>query len=147
MKFQKKSIVASLLVSAVLLGLVGCSSSDSASKADNAKQDNVLTVAWPRDVAEMNPHVYNPSQMFAQTMVYEPLVGYGEDGKLVPMLAKSWDVSKDGKTYIFHLRSNAQFSDGSKLDAEVVKRNFDEVLRQTKENGTHSWLTVLTKIK
>lgn len=147
MKFQKKSIVASLLVSAALLGLAGCSSSDSASKADNAKQDNVLTVAWPRDVAEMNPHVYNPSQMFAQTMVYEPLVGYGEDGKLVPMLAKSWDISKDGKTYIFHLRSNAQFSDGSKLDAEVVKRNFDEVLRQTKENGTHSWLTVLTKIK
>lgn len=146
MKFQKKSIVASLMLSAAIVGLAGCSTSDSSSKAESEQQD-VLTVAWPRDVAEMNPHVYNPSQMFAQTMVYEPLVGYGEDGKLVPMLAKSWDISKDGKTYTFHLRSDAKFSDGSELTADVVKRNFDEVLRQTTENGTHAWLTVLTKIK
>lgn len=145
MKFQRKSIIANLMLSVAIIGLAGCSSSDSSTKAEN--EQDVLTIAWPRDVAEMNPHVYNPSQMFAQTMVYEPLVGYGENGKLVPMLAKSWDISKDGKTYTFHLRSDAKFSDGSQLTADVVKRNFDEVLRQTTENGTHSWLTVLTKIK
>lgn len=147
MKKGKKSIITGLLISATVVSLVGCSSGNSDQKPQQTKQDNVLTVAWPRDVAEMNPHVYNPSQMFAQTMVYEPLVGYGENGKLVPKLAESWDISKDGKTYTFHLREDVKFSDGSAFDAEVVKRNFDEVLRQTKENGTHSWLTVLTKIQ
>ncbi|EQB47448.1 hypothetical protein CGLO_13404 [Colletotrichum gloeosporioides Cg-14] len=33
-------------------------------------------MAWPRDIGEMNPHVYNPSQLFAQSMIYEPLVSY-----------------------------------------------------------------------
>lgn len=146
MKMKKKSIIASLMISATILGLVGCSNDDASKKSEQVKQDNVLTVAWPRDVAEMNPHIYNPSQMFAQTMVYEPLVGYGENGELVPKLAESWKISEDGKTYTFKLRKDVKFSDGSALNAEVVKRNFDEVLRQTKENGTHAWLTVLTKI-
>jgi nickel transport system substrate-binding protein len=147
MKVRKNGLLISLMLSAAVAGLAGCSSSDSENKEQQAKADDVLTVAWPRDVAEMNPHVYNPSQMFAQTMVYEPLIGYGENGKLEPKLAESWDISEDGKTYTFHLRKDVKFSDGSVFNAEVVKRNFDEVLRQTKENGTHSWLTVLTKIK
>lgn len=144
MKFKKKPILASLMLSVSLLALAGCG--DDSNKDTDKEQSDVLTVAWPRDVAEMNPHVYNPSQMFAQTMVYEPLIGYGKDGKLEPKLAEKWDVSEDGKTYTFYLRKDVKFSDGSAFNAEVVKRNFDEVLRQTIENGTHAWLTVLTKI-
>ncbi|MGE8203415.1 nickel ABC transporter substrate-binding protein [Heyndrickxia sp. NPDC080065] len=145
MKQQKNGLFFCLMFAALFIILAGCSSSD-ANKAEQKKEKDVLTVSWPRDVAEMNPHVYNPSQMFAQTMIYEPLIGYGENGELVPKLAESWDVSKDGKTYTFHIRNNVQFSDGSTLDASIIKRNFDEILRQTKENGTHTWLTVLTKI-
>lgn len=34
----------------------------------------------------------------------------GSDSKLVPDLAKSWDVSPDGTTYTFHLRDGVNFS-------------------------------------
>src|SRR6218665_1641182 len=39
-----------------------------------------------------------------------PPVGLKEDTTLVPDLAKSWDVSPDGKTYTFHLKDDIFFS-------------------------------------
>ncbi|AQX56495.1 nickel ABC transporter substrate-binding protein [Priestia flexa] len=107
------------------------------------KDDNMLTMAWPRDVGEMNPHVYNPSQLFAQSMVYEPLVSYQEGGKLQSELAESWEISEDGKSYTFHLRKGVKFSDGTDFNAQIVKKNFDAIL---KNKDLHSWLGFMNKI-
>jgi peptide/nickel transport system substrate-binding protein len=41
-------------------------------------------------------------------------------GKIVPWLATSWQVSPDGLTYTFHLRSGVTFSNGTALDAAAV---------------------------
>ena len=46
-----------------------------------------LTTAWPVNVGPLNPHLYTPNQMFAQSMVYEPLVKYQADGSVQPWLA------------------------------------------------------------
>jgi peptide/nickel transport system substrate-binding protein len=43
-----------------------------------------------------------------------------QTGKIVPWLAKSWELSKDGKTYTFHLRDGVTFSNGKKVDAQAV---------------------------
>ena len=52
--------------------------------------------------------------------------------KIVPGLAQSWDISKDGLTYTFHLRPNVKFHDGTPLTAEAVKFCFD---RQMNDQG------------
>src|SRR5690349_12886946 len=49
--------------------------------------------------------------------VYEGLVKLDQDGKVVPDLAKSWDISSDRKTYTFHLVDNAKFTDGHAFTA------------------------------
>lgn len=123
--------------------LVGCSQTNNGADG-NKDHPDMITMAWPRDIGEMNPHVYNPSQLFAQSMIYEPLVSYQKNGKLKPELAKSWDVSKDGKVYTFHLRNGVTFSDGSEFNADIVKKNFDTIL---KNKDLHSWLGVIKKIK
>lgn len=138
---RKKSIIQAVSILSITTLLFGCSNPNEG--ADNKKDNNTLTLAWPRDIGEMNPHVYNPSQLFAQSMVYEPLVHYAEGGKLEPFLAKSWDISKDGKTYTFKLRDDVKFSDGSVFDATIVKKNFDAVL---KNKALHSWLGFISKI-
>ena len=41
-------------------------------------------------------------------------------GKIVPWLAASWQISTDGLTYTFKLRDGVTFSNGKKVDAQVV---------------------------
>ena len=66
-----------------------------------------LTTAWPVNVGPLNPHLYIPNQMFAQSMVYEPLVKYQADGSVQPWLATRWRHSADGKTWWFTLRDRS----------------------------------------
>ena len=48
---------------------------------------------------------------------FEGLCRLDEKNSAVPGVAKSWDVSKDGLTYTFHLRDNAKWSDGKAVVA------------------------------
>jgi len=51
-----------------------------------------------------------------------------DSGKtIIPDLAHSWEIAKDGKTYTFHLRQGVQFHDGAELTAEDVKATFDRI--------------------
>src|SRR6201993_5398313 len=51
-----------------------------------------------------------------------------DSGKtIIPDLAHSWQISKDGKTYTFFLRKDVQFSDGAELTAEDVKATYDRI--------------------
>ncbi|WP_373282946.1 nickel ABC transporter substrate-binding protein [Macrococcus hajekii] len=131
-----------ILIIGVLLVLTGCNNKEE-TKEEKAKSKETLTLAWPRDIGKMNPHVYNPSQLFAQSMIFEPLVSYDKGGKLTPHLAESWQVSEDGKQYTFNLRKNVKFSDGSDFNAKVVKKNFDAIL---KNKETHGWLGLISRI-
>ncbi|MDP9700168.1 nickel ABC transporter substrate-binding protein [Paenibacillus sp. FSL R7-0272] len=129
----------------LLLFIVGCSNKESSSASSSASGDQAasaksITMSWPRDIGTMNPHTYNPSQLFAQSMIYEPLVSYQKDGKLEPALAESWTISDDGKVYTFKLRQGVKFSDGTPFNAEIVKKNFDSIMKNKK---THSWLGII----
>lgn len=140
-KHRKFLAVAISLAIAIILA--GCSD-DKAESASGASADNSITISWPRDIGTMNPHVYNPSQLLAQSMIYEPLVSYKEGGEIQPHLAESWTVSEDGLEYTFKIRENVKFTDGSVLTAAVVKKNFDAVM---KNSSSHSWLGVINVLE
>ncbi|CTQ52105.1 Dipeptide-binding protein [Roseibium album] len=57
--------------------------------------------------------------------VFEGLTRFGPDGSVNPGLAESWEISADGKTYTFHLRSGVKFHDGTDMTAEDVKFSLD----------------------
>jgi nickel transport system substrate-binding protein len=134
---KSKMIVIMLLI--LSTALLGCTKQNTAQNSDAqaAPKEKTVTFSWPRDVGPMNPHVYNPSQLIAQSMIYEPLVSYKDGGKLEPHLAESWTISPDGKEYTFKLRQNVKFSDGTPFNAAIVKKNFDAVMKNFKN---HSWL-------
>jgi ABC-type transport system substrate-binding protein len=51
------------------------------------------------------------------------------DGKsIIPDLAHSWDISKDGTSYTFFLRKDVQFHDGAELTSDDVKATFDRIV-------------------
>lgn len=57
----------------------------------------------------------------ADHLVFETLVMMNQNKEFKPLLAESWDISVDGKTYTFHLRKNLKFHDGTPLTANDVK--------------------------
>ena len=61
--------------------------------------------------------------------LFEGLVAYaGPDLRLVPGMARSWDVSDDGRAYTFHLR-RARWSDGTPVRAGDFVFAWERVLR------------------
>lgn len=63
----------------------------------------------------------------AQTItvyLFEGLVKL-ENGQVAPALAATWIVSDDGLDYIFELRPNVSFHDGTPLDSDAVTANFN----------------------
>ena len=49
------------------------------------------------------------------------LVSYDQYRQIVPALAKSWDVSEDGKTYTYHIRKNVPWVDADGNEYDTVK--------------------------
>lgn len=66
--------------------------------------------------------------IFADTLLYQGLVMPDPKGKtqnVVPAVASSWNVSKDGLTYTFHIRSGIKFSNGQPVTAADVVYSLD----------------------
>ena len=73
------------------------------------------------------PHYINP--LLSQnndvdrdlvSLIYSGLMKYNEEGKLVPDLAKSYEISSDGLNYTIYLKENAKWQDGTPLTADDV---------------------------
>lgn len=103
------------------------STGGSASTAKSA--DNDLVVALQADATHLDPHVSGngTSNTITNTM-YEALVTFDSDVNVIPMLAKSWTVSEDGKSYTFILNEGIKFHDGEPFNAEAVKANYERGL-------------------
>ena len=57
--------------------------------------------------------------------ILEGLTKINVDGSVTPLLAESWSVTPDGKTYSFKLKKGIKFQDGEPFDAAAVKFSFE----------------------
>ena len=57
--------------------------------------------------------------------VLEGLTKINMDGSITPLLAESWAIDPDGRSYTFKLRKGVKFSDGEAFDASDVKFSFE----------------------
>ena len=135
MKMHRRSLMISmmsLLTASVALPVT-------ALRAETPKDTLVIVSEMgPNGLDTMVPTANDHSRMVTWH-AYDRLVSHGEktladgtisyDAKVMtPELAESWDISADGLTYIFHLRKNATFHDGSKVTAKDVKWSFDRAI-------------------
>mmetsp|Transcript_14374 Transcript_14374/g.42150 ORF Transcript_14374/g.42150 Transcript_14374/m.42150 type:complete len:641 (-) Transcript_14374:74-1996(-) len=98
-------------------------------------------------VGTMNAHVYGPNEFFSNNWVFEGLVAFGDNGKVVPALAKTWTVVPNdigGDTYRFVLRQGVTFHDGAEWNCAVAKLNFDHILAKPLAEVKHGWYGVGT---
>src|SRR5258705_4005485 len=67
--------------------------------------------------------------------LFDGLTRITPEAKVVPGLAKSWDVTPDGITYTFHLHTGVKFHDGRPLTAKNVVASFQRVLNPATKGG------------
>ncbi len=124
-----KKILIVLLLSMVLAGCGG-------KPAEQSKiPQDTLVIGMSSDLATLDPAVTMDNASWKITYpCYDRLVKYKTiDGKssteVEPMAAESWSVSADGKEWIFKLRKDMKFHDGTPVNAQAVKFSFDRVMK------------------
>ena len=111
-----------LLIIALAMGLSLAMALPAKSSSDKPKRGGTLTMAIRKDIALTNPLVSTRStDQSIRELMFEPLLGVDLQGRIQPNLAKSWEVSNNGKLYTFHLRSGVKFHDGREMTADDVK--------------------------
>lgn len=111
-------------------------------------ENGSITVDLTQAVPDLDPTVaYDTVSAEIWQQIYEPLVTYkGSTDNLVGDLAKSWTVSRDGKTYTFHIRKGVKFSNGDSLVAKdfvfQLERILDKNLQPKPSPGSQFFLNI-----
>lgn len=140
---MKKKIIALFLASAMALSMAACGSKAPASSASGAGSaaagqkaaapDQDLVIGFNLDISTLDPHqVADTLSMSVQSTMYEPLVTFDENQKIVPALAESWKAESDNLTYTFKLRKGVKFHDGTEFNAAAFKANYDRCMKDQK---------------
>ena len=94
-----------------------------------AATNETLVVAQSTDISSFEPMELNSrSESNIADHIFDRLLEMDEHQKLTPMLAESYQLLDDKKTWQFKLRKDVKFWDGEPLTAEVVKYCFDRGL-------------------
>ncbi|CAM3311986.1 ABC transporter substrate-binding protein [Paracoccus nototheniae] len=80
--------------------------------------DGVLDVVAPFEIKGADPST--SGNILIKMELAETLVNAAPDGRLLPGLATEWQVSDDGLSWLFRLRPDVQFHDGTPMTAQAV---------------------------
>jgi len=120
-----KVLVAASMAAALL---AGCGS-----KTDT----DTFRFASELDIQGMDSTVVDDGMSFnAIHAITDGLTAVNEKGKTAPAIAKSWDVSDDGKTYTFHLR-DAKWTNGDKVTANDFVYSWRKII---KDAGNYAYM-------
>jgi len=138
---KTKAVLAILMAGTMMLGLAGCGGNSSSAtqgtttgtETGSAAGDAAGTDAAGTDAAasasDMNVMLETPvesldPQQATDGTSFEVIADYTDglmqmdaDGQAVPAIAESYDLSDDGLTYTFHLRTDAKWSNGTPVTA------------------------------
>lgn len=126
--FHRMHVILSVVILASMI--VGCSGTPSTPAGDNPAQPadssagaavkDTLTVGIPWDPPTLDPHASSTTPSVNNlTPVYETLVMYDDNLKIIPLLAESWE-QLDDLHWQFNLRKGVKFHNGEEMKASDV---------------------------
>lgn len=113
----KKSLVLMLIMALAVTAFAGCGAK-TPTEADKSEEPMVLRWNLGADPKTLDPQL-NAANEGGHVInnTFEGLMRELPEGKLEPAMAEKYELSEDGKTYIFHLRE-AKWSDGQPVKAQ-----------------------------
>ena len=114
---KKKILIFILLVFIIFSGCFG------------GRNYDVLKLAIDSDPTTLDPALgVDVVSGRLDALIFNNLVKYNYENKIVSDLAKSWEIMDDNKTYIFWLKEGVKFSNGREVTADDVVYSFKRVL-------------------
>ena len=111
--------------------------------------EKVLKIGITQDPTNLNPILMQG--VYAESLagnMFDTLVSFKESAKQAePLLAESWEISADGKTYTFHLRQGVKFHNGQPFTSEDVKYTFETTLDEKNASPNREFLTPIQAIE
>ncbi|WP_240773409.1 ABC transporter substrate-binding protein [Pontibacter sp. SGAir0037] len=104
---------------------------------NSGSDKKVFRYNQPEALSSLDPaFARNQANIWATTQLYNGLVELDADLKIGPSIAKSWEVSEDGRAYTFYLRSDVFFHDsnvfpngkGRRVTASDVEYSFKRIM-------------------
>lgn len=132
-----KTIIKAILMLICLISFPGLFTPDDTAAARPQK----IVIGEDTDIAGFDPAL-SESPFAFRPLLYNTLIELDLDFKPAPGLAERWRSTPDGREWTFHLRDGVRFHDGTMLDAEIVKMNFDR-LREGPQKG---WLSAVDEV-
>jgi peptide/nickel transport system substrate-binding protein len=129
MTVQRRTVNALL---AAMLALAGASFDAQA----QARKDSLVLGMVLEPTPGLDPTTA-PAAAIGEVVHYNILEGLTKinvDGSVTPLLAESWSVEPDGKSYTFKLRKGIKFQDGEPFDAAAVKFSFERAKAEGSTN-------------
>ncbi|EUB99764.1 ABC-type transporter, periplasmic subunit [Rhizobium sp. CF080] len=126
-------------LSAVILAVfafAGCGS------AQEPQKDGTLRIVLTADIRSLDASRNDSNTDTVLSHIYEPLVGFRTNMTVGPMLAETWDVSQDAKTYTFHFKKGTTYHNGDKVRAADFKWLWER--RMASRAGDAPWLCIPT---
>lgn len=125
------------------LAILGCGKSESPEQASSSADatsssgSGALVYIIADDAKHLDPALPTDMESFTVNLqIYETLVEFVPGTTDIrPLLAESFIVSNDAKTYTFTLREGVTFHDGTPLDSEAVRFSFERQIN--KEHPFH----------
>ena len=115
-----------VLFTLVVLAMAGLALGVPANAAAAGKD---FVIGYLGDATSLNPVIATDGQSYiAEWPIFDSLVELDEKLGVKPLLAESWDVSKDGLTYTFKLKKGVKWHDGKPFTARDVAFTFYSVL-------------------
>ena len=101
-----------------------------------ARKDNTAVLGIVLEPPGLDPTTA-PAASIGEIVHYSVLEGLTKinmDGSITPLLAESWAIDPDGKSYTFKLRKGVKFHDGEAFDASDVKFSFERAKAEGSTN-------------
>jgi ABC-type transport system substrate-binding protein len=102
---------------------------DATTPDPDAKQGGNIVITYKDDVATLDPAIgYDWQNWSMIKSLFDGLMDYVPGTtELRPGLAESYEISEDGQTFTFKLRSGVKFHNGREMTAKDVKFSLDRV--------------------
>lgn len=127
---MKKVLIFILLIVVALC--VGCAKQEVRQSNIERHDKNTVVLAAYRHLAPGNKDGLYCSRILD---VWEPLITKDDNNKPAPCLATSWEMLDGGKTWVFYLRQDVYFHNGTKFNADSVIANFDRMKKGYKRSS------------